>query len=147
VESAQRPPGHLPCRTVRCSIMNGDRIVVWLCGVHSLGFATFHVAFWRIFDWKNDLARCSVANRAILQIANLRLIYIFVAVAAACFFLPEDMLGSRLGHAFLGGMSLFWVGRLVEQFVFLRHNRIIIHVLNVLFGLGAVLFAIPLLSP
>jgi hypothetical protein len=123
--------------------MSGERIIIFLCGVHSLGFAAFHAAFWRMFDWKNDLRKCSVANRAILQIANLRLIYVFIAVAATCFAFPEDVLTTRLGHVFLGGMSLFWIGRLIEQFVFLRYNRGIIHVLSALFVLGAVLFAIP----
>lgn len=126
--------------------MSGDRIIVFLCRIHSLGFAVFHIAFWRIFDWKNDLKKCSFANRAILQIANLRLVYIFLAVAAICFILPEDLLTSRLGHFFLAGMSLFWIGRLIEQFVFLRYNRAIIHVLSALFLLGGVLFAIPALS-
>jgi hypothetical protein len=126
--------------------MSGNRIIILLCGVHSLGFALFHIAFWRIFDWKNDLDRCSNANRAILQIANLRLIYVFLSVAATCFTFPEDLLTTRLGHLFLGGMSLFWIGRLIEQFIFLRRNRVIIHVLNALFLLGAVLFAIPILT-
>ena len=126
-------------------VMSGDRIVILLGGVHALGFAVFHMAFWRVFDWKNDLQRCSLANRAILQIMNLRLIYIFLAVAAACFFLPGDLLQTRLGHWMLAGMSLFWVGRLIEQFVFLRYNRTMIHVLNVLFAVGAILFAIPIL--
>jgi hypothetical protein len=126
--------------------MSRNQVIVFLCGVHSLGFAVFHIAFWRIFGWKNDLKNCSVANRAILQIANLRLIYIFFAVAAACFFIPDDLLTTRLGHLFLGAMSLFWVGRLIEQFIFLKSNRALIHILSALFLLGAVLFAMPILE-
>lgn len=117
--------------------------ILFLCGLHSLGFAIFHLAFWRLFDWKRDLLRCSVANRAIIQIFNLRLIYLFVAVAAACFLVPEELVGTRFGRLFLGGMSLFWVGRLIEQVVFLRYNRALVHALNALFALGAVLFALP----
>jgi hypothetical protein len=55
-----------------------------------------------------------------------------------------DSIASRLGRALLAGASLFWLGRLVEQFVFLRVNRTLVHMLSALFALGAVLFALPL---
>jgi hypothetical protein len=64
--------------------MARGELLVWLCGVHSLGFAAFHM--------------------------------------------------------------LFWVGRLVEQFVFLHINTPLVHVPTVLFALGALLFAAPLLA-
>ena len=49
-----------------------------------------------------------------------------------------------MGHAVLLGMSAFWVGRSVEQFVFLRINHPGVHALTALFVIGAVLFALPL---
>lgn len=122
------------------------RVVVWLGGVHSLAFALFHLAFWRLLDWPRDLRGASVATRAVAQILNLRLTYVFLAVAAACFFLTDDLLGTRLGRCLLGAMALFWLGRLIEQAVFLRFNNRMLHVLSALFALGAVLFAWPLLN-
>lgn len=122
------------------------RVVVWLGGVHSLAFALFHLAFWRLFDWPRDLRGSSVATRAVTQILNLRLTYVFFAVAAACFFLTDDLLDTRLGRCVLGAMALFWLGRLIEQFVFLRYNTMTLHVLSALFVLGAGLFALPLLA-
>lgn len=121
-------------------------VVVWLGGVHSLAFALFHLAFWRLFDWPRDLRGSSVATRAVTQILNLRLTYVFFAVAAACFFLTDELLGTRLGRCVLGAMSVFWVGRLIEQFVFLRYNTMTLHVLSALFVLGAGLFALPMLA-
>jgi len=119
--------------------------VVFACGVHSLGFAVFHILFWKIFNWKADLKTASVATRAIIQIANLRLIHVFCLVGILCFLFPGELVQTNLGRAVLLGMSLFWLGRLVEQFIFLRYNRPMIHVLSGLFALGAVLFALPLL--
>ncbi|KRE99973.1 hypothetical protein ASG87_13375 [Frateuria sp. Soil773] len=124
--------------------MDGETLVL-LGGVHSLGFAVFHMAFWKLFDWPRALASTSVATRAVAQILNLRLIYVFLGMAALCFCLSGELLGTRLGHALLAGMSLFWVGRTVEQFVFLRYNKVLVHVLTVLFVIGALLFAAPLL--
>lgn len=120
-------------------------LMVRLAGLHSFGFAAFHVAFWKLFDWKRDLARTSVANRAILQILNLRLIYVFLGAGVACFAFTGDLLHTTLGRAMLGFMALFWIGRLIEQFVFLRVRHPMVHVLSALFAVGAVLFALPLL--
>ncbi|MGS1013897.1 hypothetical protein ACVCL0_10110 [Rhodanobacter sp. UC4450_H17] len=123
--------------------MRGE-VIVYLCGVHSLAFALFHLAFWKLFGWPGALQQAGVGTRAVTQILNLRLIYVFLGVATLCFAMPRDLLGTPLGHALLGGMSLFWVGRLVEQFVFLRHNILLVHALTASFVLGAVLFALPL---
>lgn len=124
--------------------MTRDEWLVWLCGMHSLGFAAFHMMFWKWFDWPRDLQRTSLATRAVTQILNLRLIYVFLGIAALCFFLPDELLHTRLGRAVMAGMAVFWLGRLVEQFVFLRINRPLVHVLSLLFAVGAALFAAPL---
>jgi len=121
-------------------------LLLWIAGLHSLGFAAFHLAFWKIFDWRRDLASLSAANRAILQILNLRLIWLFLAVGVACLAMPEHLRGTPLGHGVLGFMALFWLGRTVEQFVFLRVRHWAVHTLTALFVLGAVLFAWPLLA-
>ncbi|MBM9499968.1 hypothetical protein JWG44_06855 [Leptospira sp. 201903071] len=115
-----------------------------LGAVHSVGFAVFHLYFWKLFRWKEDLKRVSFANRAILQIANLRLIYVFIFMAVISFFFRTDLVHSRMGTWILIGFSLFWWGRLVEQFIFLRVNQAMVHFLSVLFFLGGVLYLIPL---
>ncbi len=119
-------------------------LLVQLCGLHSFGFAAFHLAFWKLFDWKRDLQRASFATRAITQILNLRLIYVFLGIGVLCFAFTRELHETPLGRAVLVFMSLFWVGRTIEQFVFLRINRPLVHALTVLFVLGAVLFAAPL---
>ncbi|PWK88497.1 hypothetical protein [Fulvimonas soli] len=123
--------------------MRGETLV-YLCGAHSLGFAAFHLAFWKLFDWPAALRGTNLATRAVVQILNLRLIYVLLGVAALCFWLPHELVATRLGRALLAGMALFWAGRLAEQFVFLRYNVLPLHVLTALFALGAVLFALPL---
>ena len=53
-------------------------LLIQLCGLHSFAFALFHLAFWKLFDWKHDLRKTRLATRAITQILNLRLIYFFL---------------------------------------------------------------------
>ncbi len=119
-------------------------ILMLACAVHSIGFAIFHVFFWKIFRWKTDLKTASVSTRAIIQIANLRLIYLFFGVGVLCLLYPTELQSTQLGKAILAGMSLFWIGRLIEQFIFLPYNRPVIHILSILFLAGAGLFALPL---
>jgi hypothetical protein len=123
-----------------------DGILLVLCAAHCFALAAFHLLFWKLFGWHEALPRMSVANRAILQIANLRLIYLFLGVGVLCLMYPQALATSALGRALMWGMVGFWLGRCIEQFVFLRYNRASLHVLTAVFALGAALFAWPLLN-
>jgi len=91
-----------------------------LCGIYNLAFAIFHLFFWKIFKWKEDLRKNSVGNRAVIQILNIRLIYIFLLMAFIYFVYPQQLMETELGLVLLIGFLGFWVGRTVEQFIFLR---------------------------
>ena len=119
--------------------------VLVLCAAHSFALALFHIAFWRLFRWPATLRETTFANRAILQIANVQLIWVFLGVAALCLWFPAELRGTGLGRAVLAGMSGFWIVRLIQQAVFLRVNHPLVHALSVVFAVGAALFAWPLL--
>lgn len=124
--------------------MTTAELLVRLAGVHSLGFAAFHLAFWRLFGWKRELAQLSTANRAILQILNLRVIYVFLGMGVIALAFTSDLVDTRLGVVLLCFMAVFWLGRALEQFVFLRINDWRVHLLTGLFVLGAALHAVPM---
>ncbi len=125
--------------------MSNDPVLM-LCALHSLALAMFHAGFWTLFRWPQTLQQTTLANRAILQIVNIQLIWLFLAVAALCLVYPAELRGTALGRAVLFGMSGFWVLRLIQQFVFLRMRHPLVHALSVVFFAGAVLFAWPLLQ-
>ena len=118
--------------------------MLFLCAAHSFGFALFHLGFWRLFDWPRTLRATTLPNRAILQIANVQLVWVFTGVGLLCLLFPDDLAGTPLGRALLAGMSAFWLVRLAGQVVWLRLHHPLVHVLSLLFALGAVLFALPL---
>ena len=122
------------------------KTIIFLCGLYSVAFATFHALFWRLFNWKKELVKLNFANKAIVQILNSRLIYFFLFVAFICFVYPDELLTSNLGKTFLAGLSLFWLGRTIEQFVFLKVKNKFVHILTVIFIVGTILFALPLIS-
>lgn len=112
--------------------------------MYSIAFAIFHMLFWRLFNWKKELEKLNFANRAIVQILNTRIIYFFLFVDFICFFYPDELLNSNLGKAFLAGISIFWLGRTIEQFVFLKVKNKYAHFLTLIFIVGTILFALPL---
>lgn len=122
------------------------KTVIFLCGLYSLAFAIFHILFWKIFDWKTDLKKLSFANKGIIQILNSRIIYFFLFVAFLCFFYQDELLETKLGKILLTGISLFWLGRTIEQFIFLKANNMYLHILTIIFAVGTILFAIPLFA-
>lgn len=121
-----------------------SRLLIYACGVYSLAFAVFHMLFWRLFLWQSELRKLSLPNRGIMQILNTRLIYVFLLIAVLCFAFPAALTGTPLGRTLMAGFSLFWLGRTVEQFIFLKINHPMVHVLTFLFIIGTVLFALPL---
>lgn len=119
--------------------------IIFLCGLHSLAFAIFHIFFWKLFNWKNELSKLNYANRAIVQILNIRIIFLLFFVAFICFYFADELQHTLFGRVFLAGISLFWIGRTIEQFIFLRINNKYVHLTTLLFVLGAVLFGLPVL--
>lgn len=116
------------------------------CAAGNLGFVVFHLAFWRLFDWGRELAKLNRINRAVMQILNLRLTYVFGLFAAMQLIFPDALLGTPAGRFLLAGMALFWAMRAVEQIVFfgLRHRASIAIFVLFLFMTG--LHAVPLLQ-
>lgn len=120
--------------------------VLMLCALHSFGFALFHLGFWRLFGWPRTLQSTTAANRAIIQIANVQLAWVFAGIGLLCVLYPAQLIATPLGRALLAGMAIFWTIRVVGQFIWLRIRHPLVHALTVAFASGAVLFALPLFA-
>lgn len=97
-------------------------LILISCGIFNISFGILHLFFWKMFDWKTDLPKLSYYNRATLQILNLRMIYVFLSVGVILILFNESILSTALGNAILAGIFLFWFGRLIEQFIFLKEK-------------------------
>lgn len=89
-------------------------------GVFNVAFAIFHLLFWRIFRWKEELANLSFVNRAIVQVLNLCLTFVFVIFAYLSFIHPRELFAPGLGRSLVALMAAFWLLRAIEQVVFFR---------------------------
>ncbi|RPH28923.1 MAG: hypothetical protein EHM93_18075 [Bacteroidales bacterium] len=120
-------------------------ILLFLCGFYNLAFAVFHVSFWNIFKWKEDLKKNSIGNRAIIQILNIRLIYIFLLMSFIYFFYPSQLIETEIGFVLLIGFLMFWIGRTFEQFIFLRVKSRMVNILTIVFVLGIIIHLLPII--
>ncbi len=127
-------------------MLNPAQNIIGAVGVFHLAFGLFHLGFWRIFQWKKNLACLDTINRAIIQILNLRVAFVFFLMAYACFFHAEELLTTGLGKTLLVGFSLFWLCRTVEQVVFfgLAATRISV-AFTITFFAGGIICLVPIL--
>jgi hypothetical protein len=97
-----------------------DEILLVIGGIYNLLFAVFHLLFWKIFDWKNDLASLTSVNRAIMQVINLCLTFVFIIFSVISLLYPDQMIGTDLGRTLIFLIVIFWFLRAVEQIIFFR---------------------------
>ncbi len=97
--------------------MNPETAVL-IGGAFNAAIAGFHLAFWKLFRWREEVKRMSRVNAAILQVLNLRLIWLFIVFAGISFAFTSELAHTALGKTLMAAMTLFWVMRAIEQVVF-----------------------------
>lgn len=107
----------------------------------------FHIFFWKLFDWKNDLESLNKVNKSIIQVLNLCLMLCFLVFAYISLFQADELLNTSLGKTLIAGMALFGLFRVIEQFIFFELT--LFRSKLVLFGalLITVVYSIPLVFP
>ena len=119
------------------------KILLYIGGFYCFAFALFHLAFWKLFDWKNELPKLKPVNRGVMQVLNLRLTYVFIIVAFISFFFADDLINTKFGNVILGSVSIFALMRAIEQLIFWKIEKTAF-VFFFIFLLGAGIFAVPL---
>lgn len=101
------------------------KILIIIGGFLWLAFFVFHIFFWKLFDWKQDLSKLTEVNRAIMQILNLCLMLVFLLFAYVSLFHADELLTTSLGNSILYGIVLFGFFRAIEQVIFfdMKQNR------------------------
>lgn len=107
------------------------------CAVYNVALAVFHLAFWRLFAWRRELANLGAVNRGVMQVLNLMLIYFFLLAAALQFGWPEELTANPLGRVWQGGLAGFWLVRAALQPFFWPRIRYAWWMFTLWFLLGA----------
>lgn len=119
--------------------------IVYICGIYNILFALFHMFFWKIFNWESELKKLHFSNKAIMQILNLRITYVFLFMSFIYFYYAKEIVTSELGYAIITGMGIFWLGRTIEQFVFFNFRSKRVNMLTIVFLAGTIIHFLPLL--
>ncbi|WP_322082227.1 hypothetical protein [Burkholderia sp. BCC1972] len=106
-----------------------------LSAVYDLGFALFHLTFWRRFRWPQSLEKSGRLNQGITQTLNVMLSYVFVVYAVS---LVSAAVQIQRPLALAG--SGFWLLRAVVQPVLFARTRLS-WIMVAVFALGAGLHA------
>ena len=118
-------------------------ILIKAGGVYNIVLVIFHLLFWSIFNWKQDLRSLSFLNRAIMPVLNLSLTFAFVIFSYISLVHTKELLSTSLGHSLLVLMALFWFARSVEQVVYFTLKNWRSTAFFVFFLVGTALYAVP----
>jgi len=115
-------------------------------GVYCTALVVFHILFWKIFHWDRELPKLNRLNRAIMQVLNISLTFVFLIIAYVSFVHTSELLATPLGHTLLGAIALFWLFRAVQQIVFFKLEHWVSWVFLVFFLGGAAIYGLPLVD-
>ena len=127
------------------AINNYAEIMIFVGGVFNLGFAIYHIMFWRLFRWREDLASLRHINRSVMQVLNLCLTFVFLVMAYVSFFHTSELIQTSLGKTLLIAFSLFWFLRMIEQVVFFGTKNKMSVAFTLVFLLGSAIYLLPIL--
>jgi hypothetical protein len=92
--------------------------LVIACGVVSVIFAVFHVAFWWVLDWPSSLSYMTADDRMLMQTFNFCMIPLFVFFSYVYLRLPEQMLTTPLGREVLAMNATVYYFRALAELTF-----------------------------
>jgi hypothetical protein len=124
--------------------MNSDILLI-LGGIFNLLIAIFHLSFWRIFNWHQDLKSLRYVNRAVMQILNLSLTFVFFIFSYISFTYTYELLITRLGHSIIASISVFWFLRAFMQVAFFGLKNKTSILFFILFLIGGIIYLYPML--
>jgi hypothetical protein len=120
------------------------KAILYIGGSANLLLAVFHVFFWRIFNWQDELAGLSRETAGILQIGNICVIYFLLFFSASSFILSRHEKTDVFARSIILCIAGFYAIRIVAGLLFfgLSSEEMAIWALCLLLvaGYGSLLF-------
>lgn len=116
------------------------------CGIYNLCFGLFHLAFWRLLHWRDQLPRLSETNQAVVQALNLCLTFFFFLVAYIYLQHGDELRTTGIGKTAAVGMLLFWLFRTGQQLTLFDLKKRVHQLLLGIFCLGIFMHGAVLLA-
>jgi hypothetical protein len=91
---------------------------IYAAAGYDVALAVFHLGFWRLFRWKEELAKLHPVNRGVMQVLNIMLTGFLLLMAAVLVLNAAEITTTALGRLLLAGLTALWILRAVLQPVF-----------------------------
>lgn len=91
---------------------------IYAAAGYNVALAVFHLGFWRLFRWREELPKLRPVNRGVMQVMNIMLTFLFLSMAALLAGRAEEVAGTSLGRALLIASTGFWLLRAMLQPLF-----------------------------
>ncbi|RSK34034.1 hypothetical protein [Hymenobacter metallilatus] len=86
-------------------------------GALLVGLAVMHAGFPRYFNWATEFKPLSLINRQMMYVHTLFIALVVLLCGLLCLNFAPDLVQTHLGRIVCLGMGIFWLVRLVVQFV------------------------------
>lgn len=87
-------------------------------GISLILLALFHLSFWHIFNWQEELSRLSAGNSGIMQLTTVGFICLFLCLGIILILCRVEVGNTRLGQSLLLTLSFFFLVRCIAEFIF-----------------------------
>ena len=87
-------------------------------GVINILFVIFHLSFWKVLNWPQNLASLSADNRAIIQVLNIHIAYVLLIFGILPLAFSDEIVTSKLGRFMGWVVAVFWILRAINQIIF-----------------------------
>lgn len=119
---------------------------IYAGGALCLAWAGFHLLFPRLFKWTETLKKLDSVNRAIYQVMNLCLVFLFAALGYLSLVFAPELLSTPLGSKLAGIVGAFWLLRFGLQQKFFKPWHPASLGLSVMFLITAGCYLFPVLQ-
>ena len=116
------------------------KAMILVAGGINVLFFLFHLMFHTLFNWKETLACLSHGNWAIFQTFYLGSLLIVGTMAYVSLRFPTDLYATRLGKSISVTFSLYYVIRIVAQFLFFGFTGAMSFVIVALCAVPAIIY-------
>jgi len=87
-------------------------------GIILIFLGLFHLSFWEIFNWQEELPKLNEENRGIMQLSTVGFVCVFLSFGTILIRYRTEIANTKLGNALLLALSFFFLIRTIGEFIF-----------------------------
>lgn len=91
---------------------------IYAAAGYDVALAVFHLGFWRMFRWKEELPKLHPVNRGVMQVLNIMLTAFLLLMAAVLVLNAAEITTTAIGRLLLAGLTALWILRAILQPIF-----------------------------